>query len=126
MLDRIALLAPRLAAIRKDSGQPLYDALRDLRTGVAIGELRELRLQLPADEAAPVSQVLGGVSRHYRELDHEEPSPADPELLHDIDEAIAGLSAHPAPGIRREALLALVSLRRNLFPEAAGYRKVAA
>jgi uncharacterized membrane protein YccC len=126
MLDRIALLAPRLAAIRKDSGQPLYDALRDLRTGVAIGELRELRLQLPVDEAQPVSQVLGGVSRHYRELDPDEPLPADPELLHDIDGAIADLSAHPAPAIRREALLALVSLRRNLFPEAAGYRKVAA
>lgn len=123
MLDRIALLAPRLATSRKDSGQPLYDALRDLRTGVAIGELRELRLRLPLKEAKPVAQVLGGVSRHYRELDHDEPLPADPELLNDIDEAIAGLSAHSAPTIRREALLALVSLRRNLFPDAAGYRK---
>lgn len=126
MLDRIALLAPRLAASRKDSGQPLYDALRDLRTGVAIGELRELRLRLPVEEAQPVSQVLGGVSRHYRELDHDEPLPADPELLLDIDGAIADLSAHRMPAIRREALLALVSLRRNLFPQAAGYRKIAA
>ncbi|ETI65034.1 fusaric acid resistance protein FusB/FusC, partial [Sphingobium sp. C100] len=46
MLDRIALLAPRLAATRRDSGAPLFDALRDLRTGVAIGELRQLRLDL--------------------------------------------------------------------------------
>ena len=39
MLDRIALLAPRLAATRTDSGRPLYDALRDRRTAVATGEL---------------------------------------------------------------------------------------
>jgi uncharacterized membrane protein YccC len=126
MLDRIALLAPRLAVVRKDSGQPLYDALRDLRTGVAIGELRELRLRLPPWEAQPVAQVLGGVSRHYRELDDDAPADADPVLLDDIDEAIGDLSGHPEPAVRREALLALVSLRRNLFPQATGYRKVAA
>ncbi|WP_022683418.1 FUSC family protein [Sphingobium bisphenolivorans] len=122
MLDRIALLAPRLAATRADSGQPLYDALRDLRTGVAIGELRHLRIDLPAGEAAPLADVLSGVSAYYRGLDPDVPAPARRELLHDIDEAIGRLSHHPQPGIRREAMLALVSLRRNLFPDSAAYR----
>src|SRR3546814_20466835 len=81
MLDRIALLAPRLAATRSDSGRPLYDALRDLRTGVAIGELRQLRLDLPADEAAPLADVLTGVGAHYRGLDPDAPAPARPALL---------------------------------------------
>jgi len=123
MLDRIALLAPRLAAVRSDSGQPLYDALRDLRTGVAIGELRQLRLDLPVDEAAPLADVLTGVSAHYRGLDPDAPEPARPALLTDIDGAISHLSDNPDAAIRREGILALVSLRRNLFPDSQGYRK---
>lgn len=126
MLDRIALLAPRLAATRADSGQPLYDALRDMRTGIAIGELRQLRLDLPMEEAAPLGAVLSGVGHHYRHLDPDAPAPADPMLLRDIDDAISDLSAHARPSARREAVLALVSLRRNLFPHADGYRRAIA
>ena len=123
MLDRIALLAPRLALVREDSGAPLYDALRDLRTGIAIGELRELRLDLPPQDAAPLGRVLGGVGDHYRRLDPDAPAPADPALLADLDEAIHDLSAHPLPAIRRAAILALVSLRRNLFADSPGYQE---
>ncbi len=126
MLDRIALLAPRLAATRTDSGKPLYDALRDLRTGVAIGELRQLRLDLPMKEGAPLAAVLGGVSRHYRGLDPDGPTPADPALLHDIDSAISDISAHPRLPVRREGVLGLVSLRRNLFPDAHAFRSAMA
>ena len=126
MLDRIALLAPRLAATRRDSGAPLFDALRDLRTGVAIGELRQLRLDLPREEAAPLTQVLGGVGRHYRAMDPDQPVMADPVLLDDIDAAIGELAASPQPTVRRESVLALVSLRRNLFPDAQSYRRAGA
>ncbi|MEC3950982.1 FUSC family protein [Sphingobium sp. HWE2-09] len=125
MLDRIALLAPRLAATRSDSGAPLYDALRDLRTGVAIGELRQLRLDLPPEEGAPLTAVLGA-SRHYGGLDPDAPAPADPTLLHDIDGAIADMSGNDRPPVRREGVLGLVSLRRNLFPDAPAYRRIAA
>jgi hypothetical protein len=126
MLDRIGLLAPRLAAVGQSSGQPLYDALRDLRTGVAIGELRQLRLDLPPAEGAPLNGVLAGVGDYYRRLDPEMPQPAGPALLHDIDAAMDALSANPAQAVRRDAMLGLVSLRRNLFPDAGGYRRVAA
>ncbi|WP_313804161.1 FUSC family protein [Sphingobium sp.] len=123
MLDRIALLAPRLAATRGDSGQLLYDALRDLRTGVAIGELRQLRLDLSASEAAPLTDVLTGVSAHYRGRDPDTPGPAPLALLADIDGAISDLSRNPDAMIRRGAILALVSLRRSLFPQSDGYRR---
>ncbi|PDH69025.1 MAG: Fusaric acid resistance protein [Sphingomonadaceae bacterium MED-G03] len=126
MLDRIALLAPRLAATRRNSGAPLYDALRDLRTGVAIGELRQLRLDLPRAEAAPLTQVLGGVGDHYRAMDPDAPAPADPALLSAIDAAIDDLGAHARPAVRRESVLALVSLRRNLFPDAPSHHRRAA
>jgi uncharacterized membrane protein YccC len=126
MLDRIGLLGPRLAAIGQDGGAPLYDALRDLRTGVAIGELRQLRLDLPREQGAPLTGVLAGVGDYYRGLDPEAPVPAGPALLHDIDAAMGALAANPAAMVRREATLGLVSLRRNLFPEADGYRRAAA
>ena len=126
MLDRIALLAPRLAATRGDGGKPLYDALRDLRTGVAIGELRQLRIDLPPDRGAPLTHVLHGVGRHYRALDPDAPAPAEPALLNEIDAAIDDLAVHPARDVRRAAVLALVSLRRNLFADAAPYQRVTA
>lgn len=122
MLDRIALLAPRLAATRNDSGQPLYDALRDLRTGVAVGELRQLRFDLPPDDTVPLTEVLTGVGDYYRRLDPDAPAPAEPALLEDIDRALGTFSHHAGPAVRRDALLALISLRRNLFPASAGYR----
>ncbi|MCW1430175.1 FUSC family protein [Novosphingobium sp. JCM 18896] len=126
MLDRIGLLAPRLAAVGQETGQPLYDALRDLRTGVAIGELRQLRFDLPADQGAPLNGVLAGVGDYYRGLDPDAPVPAGPTLLADIDAAIGAFTTNPAPAVRRDATLGLVSLRRNLFPEAPGYRRAVA
>jgi len=125
MLDRIALLAPRLAALGADKGQ-LYDALRDLRTGIGIGELRALRLELPPGDSASLTRVLQGVGDYYRGLDPDAPAPAQPALLQDMDRAIAELSANPDPGVRRSAILALIALRRNLFADGAIYRRAAA
>ncbi|RVT93871.1 FUSC family protein [Sphingomonas crocodyli] len=126
MLDRIGLLAPRLAAIGKDGGAPLYDALRDLRTGIAIGELRQLRLGLSAAQSAPLTRVLADVGDHYRRLDPAAPEPADPTLLRDIDGAMDLMANHVTPATRRDGTLALVSLRRNLFPDAPAYQRIAA
>lgn len=126
MLDRIALLAPRLSAARQEEGDLLFHALRDLRTGVAIGELRQLRLTLPKGQDAPLARVLEDVARHYRGLDPDSPTPAEPGLLADIDQAIGALARHDSAAARREGMLALVSLRRNLFPDSPAYRSVAA
>jgi uncharacterized membrane protein YccC len=124
MLDRVALLAPRLAARGEDSGKPLYDALRDLRTGVAIGELRQLRIDLPTETGASLTPVLIDVGNYYRALDPDAPGPADRRLLDHIDAAMDWLTQDSVA--RRPATLALVSLRRNLFPQAPGYRRTAA
>jgi uncharacterized membrane protein YccC len=126
MLDRIALLAPRLATARRDGGDLLFHALRDLRTGVAIGELRQLRLDLPAQQGEPLAQVLTGVARHYRRLDPDAPQPAEPALLADIDHAVGAVSDNEDAKVRRQGMLALVSLRRNLFPASPAYRRIAA
>lgn len=126
MLDRVALLAPRLALQGHRDGTPLYDALRDLRTGAAIAELRQVRLAMPPIDAAPLTDVLRDVGAYYRSLDPAAPAPADPMLLGEIDAALAAYAMADAPAVRRDTALGLVSLRRNLFPDALSYRGVAA
>jgi uncharacterized membrane protein YccC len=122
MLDRIAVLSPRLALSGKAPGEPLYDVLRDLRTGVAIGELRQLRLDLPRERTGPLTSVLAEVGAYYRRLEPDARAPADPELLGDIDRALHLFAADEDRSVRRQAALALVSLRRNLFPDAAALK----
>lgn len=124
MLDRIALLSPRLALSGKAPGEPLYDVLRDLRTGVAIGELRQLRLDLPPRRSAPLTAVLGQVGEYYRRLEPDERTAADPALLADIDRALHVFARDEDRLVRRHAALALVALRRNLFPEAADLKGI--
>jgi hypothetical protein len=88
--------------------------------------LRQVRIDLPPDQAASLGDVLDGVGSYYRTLDPAAPAPADGALLHDIDAAIGDLAAHPDAAVQRESVLGLVSLRRNLFPQAPGYRRIAA
>ncbi|KQM19267.1 FUSC family protein [Novosphingobium sp. Leaf2] len=124
MLDRIALLAPRLALAGKAASEPVYDVLRDLRTGVAIGELRQLRLSLDQSRSGELTQVLADVGEHYRRLQPDARPPADARLLADIDSALHTFARDPDRSVRRDAALALVSLRRNLFPDAAAMEGV--
>jgi uncharacterized membrane protein YccC len=125
MLDRIAVLAPRLALSDRAPGETVDRALRDLRTGIAIGELRQLRIDLPAEDAAlgpALGRVLGGVGDHYRDLDPAQPARPAPGLLAAIDEGLALLLASPHAAVRRSGALGLVTLRRALFPLAAATR----
>jgi uncharacterized membrane protein YccC len=121
MLDRIGLLAPRLALQGQDPGKPLLDALSDLRVGVAIGELRQLRIDGSPEDDAAITPVLQGVGDHYRTLRIDQPCPPEPQLLARLDAALGGLALGEAVERRRAGVLALTSLRRNLFPAASGY-----
>jgi uncharacterized membrane protein YccC len=125
MLDRIGLLVPRLAARGDDPGKPLYEALRDLRTGMVIGELRQLRIDLPEREGQPITPVLQDVGAYYAKMDPERAAAPAPAMLGRIDHALAQLVLNPSPSARRTAVLALVSLRRNLFPDATPYQGAA-
>ncbi|MDB5738750.1 MAG: Fusaric acid resistance protein [Sphingomonas bacterium] len=118
MLDRIGLLAPRLAAKGQDPGRPVLDALQDLRVGLTVGELRRLRMASTAPEDAIISPVLGGVGRHYAALRTDRVLPNDDALLASIDRAMAGFARDESAAARRDGLLALTGLRRNLFPSA--------
>ncbi|QYE33810.1 FUSC family protein [Polymorphobacter sp. PAMC 29334] len=121
MLDRIGLLLPRLATLADDPGRPLRDTLVDLRIGVSIGDLRQLRIDGSDGDARLITQVLKGVGAHFAGLDVAMPVAPEAGLLDDIDRGLAGLAANPVPATRRAGVLAMTSLRRNLFPSAAPF-----
>lgn len=126
MLDRIGLLAPRLVARGQDPGRPLFDVLVDLRVGVSVAGLRRVKLAASDFGRSIVDPVLARVSEHYRARSLDQPAIHDPDLLAAIDTAMTAFAADPQPDERRNALLALTSLRRNLFPAAPGYAEAAA
>jgi uncharacterized membrane protein YccC len=121
MLDRIAVLAPRLAMSDREPAVTIDRALRDLRTGIGIGELRQLRIDLPPDDA-PLAEVLGtvlsGVGEYYARLDPDTPPRAPVALREAIDRGLPQFLASSDAMVRRTGALGLVTLRRMLFPSA--------
>lgn len=121
MLDRIGLLAPRLASSGAGAADPLFGALIDLRVGFVLGELDALRRQLSPAALAPVAALLGGAARHFAARRPGQVAASDTELLRLIDGGVDAVGREPGGDARRRALVALVSLRRNLFPDALAY-----
>ncbi|MES2248991.1 MAG: FUSC family protein [Pseudomonadota bacterium] len=117
MLDRIGLLAPRIAqAGGTVEGVAANDALRDLRMGADIAVLQRVRAQLPMATSAA---LLGGIARFFRQRGEGRMAPRPTALLSQIDEALtAVLAARDTSTASRAAVTALVGLRRNLFPDA--------
>ena len=114
MLDRVGLLTPRLLALGIDAGQPMLDVLADTRVGIAIAELRTFQARAPASAASRAAVVLRSVERHYRGLRSKSAMTPNLALARTIDRAFPRIAATPDFSIRRSALLALTSLRRNL------------
>lgn len=121
MLDRVSLLSPKLARLGGDAGGTLLDALRKVRIGYVAGELGALSLEASALEQERIARSLSGVRRYFDGLASTDPKVPPPELLSDIDGAVAAFAADPVPERRRQGLVLLTGLRRNLFPLARPY-----
>ena len=118
MLDRIQLLAPRLADASTRERLATSDALRDLRIGINVIVLKEAR-DLDDNAQACVDRVLGDVAGHFADLEHHTHLMPQPKLIESIDRALAHTKPLPA-------LIALTGLRRNLFPDAPAPTELAA
>jgi len=125
MVDRIGLLAPRLALAAKqpNAQQDLQavDALRDLRVGLNMTLLQGVRARLGHADVA-VAPLMKQLARHFASLPKAEKA-YEPGLLTNIDDALRAVSGHEngANDVRCEALAALTGMRRDLFPNAAPY-----
>jgi len=112
MVDRLGLLAPRLAASRADDLAGI-DVLAELRIGMDVAALQQLRPTLPAPSQAPLTALLAALTEHYDA--HAAGQPASSLLRQRLDQALGSLAGTLAPATD-PALAALVGLRRNLFP----------
>jgi uncharacterized membrane protein YccC len=123
LLDRIALLVPKLAAIAPGHEVVSADALADLRLGVNMVELQQHHATLPSPVREAVDAVLFGVATHYAvqaQLGHVRPPPV--ALLQQIDRALdAALATEDARA--RHLLPQLVGIRRGLFADAEPFRR---
>jgi uncharacterized membrane protein YccC len=120
MLDRVGLMLPAMAK-GSDPGKPLLDALLDMRIGFVAGELDLMRRGATDEERALIAETLGGVGTYFARLRPSKATPPPPEVLADIDRAVAVFARNAAPARRRDGLILLTSLRRNLFPGAPAY-----
>jgi uncharacterized membrane protein YccC len=121
MVDRIGLLTPRLAqAGGKQQDLPARDALRDLRIGLNMTLLQQVRSQLGRGEAA-LGPVMKQLSRHFARLPALDKE-GESQLLDALDNALRAVCDGTHDASQREALAALTGVRRDLFPWAAPYQ----
>ena len=113
MLDRLGLIAPRLA--ESEPGDDLANAMTDIRIGFNIIDLRRARHGVALAVRGRIDTVLDMVARAYRV--RRAPRP-DPALLGSIDQALAAAAEAETDAGRADALLGLVGIRRGLFPHA--------
>jgi hypothetical protein len=120
MVDRIALLTPRLAQAGPQQDLQAADALTDLRIGLNMTQLLAVRAELGRSQAA-LWALLEHLARHFAArpaIDAQQ----DAHLLASLDNALRSVSAAGDADARRAALAALAGIRRDLFPRAAAYQ----
>lgn len=117
ILDRLGQLVPRLAAI-EDRDLQKVDGFADVRLGFNVLMLQQERLHLRAKSGESINSVLQGVADHYRRCMRDGVAIApSPSLLQSIDDSLRTLVVQEID-TGRQAIDALVGLRRVLFPQA--------
>ena len=119
MVDRIALLTPRLALAGPQEDLQAADALTDLRIGLNMTQLLAVRGELGRSQAA-LWALLEHLSQHFAARPGVD-AVEDAHLLASIDNALRSVSAAGSSDARRDALAALAGIRRDLFPQALPY-----
>lgn len=132
MVDRLGLIAARMAYLRPWENAQV-DGLNDLRIGRSVLQLRRTRALITEPKVARrLGVVLGRLAAFYAErVRRASPIAPPPALLHALDNALtqlgrAGNGDAPTGAFdesRRQALLALTGLRRNLFAHAPAFDK---
>jgi uncharacterized membrane protein YccC len=116
MQHRLALLAARITVVPAEARHDAAN-LRQLRTALSIGNLRQARL--PRRAMAAIDGLLARLADAFRS---HTAGPLPDELVGRLDATIASTLREPASEDRNEALIGLAGIRAGLFPEATPYQ----
>jgi len=120
MVDRIALLAPRLAMAGAKMAPSAGNALIDLRIGLNMANLLRAQSHLQRN-ALSMQPLLQKLSDHFKNrLAYS--SEQTHSLLAQIDDALHSLCVAPFFGRQQESIAALIGIRCDLFPTAPPYQ----
>jgi uncharacterized membrane protein YccC len=120
MVDRIALLTPRLASAGPSEQLQAADALVDLRIGLNMAQLQRVRGELGPGQAS-LWPLLEHLAQHF-EARPASDGAGEARLLQSLDNALRAVCATLPSVPQREAVAALAATRRDLFPKAAPYQ----
>jgi uncharacterized membrane protein YccC len=120
LVDRLALMTPRLALRAPTGGGLAEGALRDLRLAMHLITLKRARSTLDRAERAGLDALMDGLAAHYGSLARGGPPTAPDVLLSRLDAVLSRFAGGVEAG-RRRAAQELVGVRRNLFPAAAPF-----
>lgn len=122
MVDRIALVSPRLALAERPALARTTDALKDLRIGLNVAHLQSARVAAPPEVAGQLNEVLSEVAALFtRRAASLIPVRPPASLLAAVDTALSALGVMEPGELRWQAQVALTGMRRNLFPRAHPY-----
>ena len=113
MLDRVGLIAPRMALIQRPDEFFAVDALTDLRTGNNIITLRDAAAGHRLPE---MRRVFALISAAYERRSARQKDVFGPQLLQALDATIIALGRVPADEFDVRVPAALAGLRRALYP----------
>ncbi|MGH1589330.1 FUSC family protein [Methylobacterium phyllosphaerae] len=122
MLDRVGLIAPRLATLPAETSAGLGDLLADVRVGINLVAVRRVRRSLTGTARTAVDHVLALAARAFRGRTGR----LETGLLVALDDALDAVAASGASPERRAALIGLTGLRHGLYPDAPAYRAATA
>jgi hypothetical protein len=122
MLDRAGLLQPRLVRVGPGDEWGAVDALRDLRLGADIIELRRLRTLAGEATSGEIDGVLNALKAHFQALSLGRTAALPLNVVDHLDAAISGILQLREPADRQAGVAAAAGLRKDLFPQAGPYR----
>lgn len=118
MVDRLGLIAPRLAAIPAGSYVAQSDVLKDLRNGLNTVELQRHKTLLSRDDRAAVDEVLDSVAAYYDGKRRKAANDPGHAFLAALDRSLVALGKSEDSPALASTRRALTGLRYSLFPEA--------
>lgn len=117
LVDRLALLSPKLGGGGERQDDVGEAALADLRVAMNLMAIQRARPEIDGEAGQGLDQVRQALGAHFAGLARTGRRPPEPGVLRTLDEALVPMNRLGGQAARTAAA-SLVGLRRNLFPDA--------